>query len=172
MRQVNQALLQTILAAWMFSIAAFAADAPIERNGDWLMAGIRVFDRIQSGQGTVTSEDANQVNLVFGYIRGVLDVQHTNVLKALVAQGVIQQARKEHAKINPAVLEEQDKAANWYAPLWHSEFFTTEMTADRMMGIVRVYLEKHPEKWAKHADELIEAVFLDALSPKPESAQH
>jgi hypothetical protein len=166
MRHVSQALLQGFLAAWMVSIAAFAADAPTDRNGDWLMAGIRVFDRIQSGQGTVSFEDSTQSALVFGYIRGVLDVHHTNVLKALIAEGVIQKAHKDHAKINPAVLEEQDKAANWYAPLWHSEFFTTELTADRMMGIVRVYLENHPEKWGKHADELIEAAFLDALSPK------
>ena len=107
------------------------------------------------------------MSLVFGYIRGVLDVQHANVLKALIAEATIEQAPKNNIKLNPVLVQHLRAAANTYAPLWKSNFFTTELTADRMMGIVKVYLDKHPEKWGKDANELIEAAFLEALAPPP-----
>ncbi len=163
--------LQLVFASLLIltgSVCIGADDPPpkVDRNGDWLISGIRVYERIRDNTGTVTLADAQTANLVFGYIRGVLDVQDSNVLKALISEAVINEARKTHSKLNPVLIQQLNAAANEYAPLWNSDFYTTEMTADRMMEIVKVYLEKHPERWGKHANDLIEAAFLDAMGKK------
>jgi hypothetical protein len=122
--------------------------ANVNRNGDWLMGGIRVFDRIMSGQGEVTHQESEQVLLVFGYIRGVLDVEDQGAPMGQLSEAAMHKlAETDHSKVRAAVVDQLDSCTKVYAPLWNSDFTTTEMTADRMMGIVRVYLEKHPEKW-------------------------
>lgn len=48
------------------------------------------------------------------------NAQDSNVLKAPISEGVIQEARRTNTKLSPVVIQQLDAAANTYAPLWKS----------------------------------------------------
>jgi hypothetical protein len=156
-------LMLIVAATTCFSFCALADQPAVERNGDWLMSGIRTYERLQSGDTNLSPQDAQIAMLVFGYIRGVLDVQDSNVMKALVAQGAIQNATKDRQKLDPTAVQQMDALAGYYVPLSHSEYANTQFTAAQAVKIVRLYLEQHPDQRAQRASQLIEAAFLDAL---------
>ena len=154
-----------MLTVTCISFCALAADQPaIERNGDWLMSGIRSYERLQQGDAKLSPQDAQMGMLVFGYIRGVLDVQDSNVMKALVAQGAIQSATKNNQQLDPSALQQIDALTAYYVPLSHSDYANTQFTAAQAVKIVELYLAQHPDQLKQRASQLIEAAFLDTLT--------
>src|SRR5581483_5845952 len=125
-----RSLLLLFAATTYIAFSALAADQPaIERNGDWLMSGLRSYDRLQQGDTKLSTQDAQLGTLVFGYIRGVLDVQDSNVMKALVAQGAMQNATKNNQQVDPQALQQLDAVTTYYVPLSHSDYANTQFTA-------------------------------------------
>jgi hypothetical protein len=151
-------------ATTCISLCALADEPAVERNGNWLMSGIGSYERLQKGDSKLSPQEAQSGMLVFGYIRGVLDVQDSNVMKALVAQGAIQKAIRDQKNVDAAAVQQLDALTNYYVPLSRSEYANTQFTPDQAVKIVKLYLQQHPDQRAQRASQLIEAAFIDALT--------
>jgi len=157
-------LVLILAATTCIALRALADEPAVERNGDWLMSGIASYERLQKGDSKLSAQDAQTGMLVFGYVRGVLDVQDSNVMKALVAQRALQSATKDRKDLDPAAVQQIDALTAYYVPLSHSEYANTQFTEAQALKIVKLYVQQHPEQRAQRASQLIEAAFMDALT--------
>jgi hypothetical protein len=140
--------------------------APEERDGAWLRSGIREYEHFQNKDHQSLADTTLAVATIF-YVRGVLDVQLALNTKA-IAQGLIiqgsQQLKDPKQKLPQYEIDGMRSSNKFFVPLSQTGFFSAQYSMDQYMQIIKNYLEKHPEKWSKHAYDIIEAAMLDAFS--------
>ncbi len=135
-----------------------------ERNGHWLREGIRQFERTRNDSGVLDFDQAMLAAGVSTYVMGVLDMEQPLVLKADVVAMVVASAKRPETKLPEAQVREMVADRGYYAPLSKTDFRDRKISSDQIMTIVKNYLDQHPEKWDKHANDLVEAAVLSALS--------
>jgi hypothetical protein len=126
------------------------------RDGRWLREGIRDYQR-------VTDKVANQLEESQGlrtasYIMGVLDEIRSTVIKAQLQEAVINASKKTAdptSKVDPRLLEEMENDGHYFAPLWNTDFLKSHFQLAQYAQIISKYLDAHPEKWDKEANELL-----------------
>jgi hypothetical protein len=160
--------------AWPFGVAfalftqyVAAEESPpqVERNGTWLRSEIRQYEKFQNKEPQSLADASQAVAIIF-YVRGVLDVQFALHTKATV-QGLIIQGSQElknpKQKLPQCDIDCLRTSNKFFVPLSQTEFFAANHSMDQYMQVIKNYLEKHPEKWARTADNIIEWAMLDAF---------
>jgi hypothetical protein len=143
------------------------AAAPNERDGSWLINGIRQYERNRDRQNQSFDEAMLGVR-VTGYIRGVLDKEMDIVLRASFnipkdADGKVIDMKK----LGQTEARKLYDTNTYFAPLWKTRFLSEERTLDQDIQIIKNYLEKHPDRWNVPAVQLIEEAMLEALPLAP-----
>jgi hypothetical protein len=160
----------TLFAGIVFVLFAWAAGAvdsipsPLERDGNWLRSGIREYEHFQNKDQQSLQNATLAIATIF-YVRGVLDMQFSLNTKANVQAMVIQtsqQLKDSKQKLPQCELDSMRSSNKFFVPLSQTEFFSANYSPDQYMQFIKNYLEKHPEKWSKQADAIIEAAMLDA----------
>jgi hypothetical protein len=145
-----------------------AQDAQSEkRDGRWLRDGIREYRRLIEKVPDQTIGAASQGASTVYYIRGVLDVTHSMIVKATVQEVVINTAKSspKYKSLSDELMG-MHNADNLFAPLWNTDYYEARLQIDQCVQIISNYLDAHPEQWEKSADDLIELALLDKFPVK------
>jgi hypothetical protein len=141
------------------------------RDGRWLRAGIREYQRFNEKAANQTLAEANQAVDTVYYIRGVLDAIWSITLKAQVQEMVINTSKNTadpKVKLNPNLVQGMRQDDHFFAPLWNTDFTNAGFQIDQYMQIISNFLDAHPDKWDKHAQDLISDAMVAAFPSKAE----
>jgi hypothetical protein len=102
--------------------------------------------------------------VVTSYVCAVVDLEKYLVQRADLLAEALQAGRKKKHYINPEKLNGMAVALPMLVPLMETQFFTDSPTCDKVLVIVRDYLDKYPEVLAEGADALVEKALLNAYA--------
>jgi hypothetical protein len=128
-----------------------------DRDGSWLIGGIREYERARDRVPNQTAEEAQSAVIVGAYIRGVLDAQEEIALKAAFYRANQKLASKADAK---RLME----TSTYITPLYNTTFITQPLQFDQYVLIIKNYLGKHPTEWDVDANQVIERALVEALN--------
>lgn len=141
------------------------------RDGRWLRAGIREYQRYNDKAANQTlAEVSRGVGTIF-YIRGVLDEIWSTVFKARLQEMILNTSKTSadpKAKLNPKLMKGMHGSDGYFAPLWKTDYFNSGFQIDQYVQIISNYLDAHPEKWDQHAQDLIGDAMASAFPAKTE----
>lgn len=153
--------------------AQFAAAAePVaseERDGNWLRSGIRAYEHFQNKDQQSLADTTRAIGIIF-YVRGVVDAQFALNTKAITQELIIQgsqQLRDPKKKLPQYEIDSMRSSNKFFVPLSQTGFFSAKYSMEQYVQFIKNYLEKHPEKWGKQADIIIEAAMLDVSQVVP-----
>ena len=152
--------LLSVLACVIYSSASWSAPwLPPARDGTWLQNGIKQQQRWAAHE-TLSDPQLNDATIVTAYICAVADLEKYLVQRAALLAGALQDAKKK--QLDRGVGEGMRHSVPILVPLLATDFGAANPSCDKVVPIVRAYLEQYPEMLDKDADEIVEKALLDA----------
>ena len=148
-------------------LATELPEGPQARDGVWLQNGIRQYQRYITHQN-LPEKEAKDALVVTSYVCAVVDLERYLVQRADLLAGALQAGRKKKRYINPEKLNGMAAALPMLVPLMDTKFFTDRPSCDRVLVMVREYLDQYPEMLPEDADAVVEKALLNAYAKTSE----
>jgi len=153
--------LWSVLACLAYCSQSWGAPwLPPVRDGTWLQNGIKQQQRWNAHE-TLSDPELNEATIVTAYICAISDLEKSLVQRATLLSGALRDG-KEKQGLAPGLKEGMRQSVPILVPLAMNDFNAANPSCDKVVSIVREYLDQYPEMLDKDADAIVEKALLDA----------
>ena len=141
------------------SVAAGTSETPTRQDGEWLLHGIRQYQRLNAHEG-LSEQDSNEAMVVSSYVCGVVNFEKYLVHRADMLASALQEGGKRKPLIDRRMRAGMVEALPLLTPLMRTAFVRDDPSCDRVLVIVGDFLDRYPEVLARDASALVEDALL------------